>query len=464
MSRSGPAAAARAAWLADARATLALALPLAATQLLEISLNTTDVIMVGWLGPEALAAVALGSGIQMIALMLCIGVAIAVAALVSQARGGRLRHLTETRLAVRHGLWAVTVVGLPMAALLWNTAPALRWLGQDPALIPMVEGYIRAAVLGAVPAGWFTVMRSFLAALERPRPGLVAMAFAFVLNAGLNWLLIFGNLGFPALGAVGAGVASTISNLASFLILVVFVLVDRTARRSHVLGAFWQVDLDRLLTVLRLGAPIGLTLLLELGLFTGAAFLVGRIGAAELAAHQIALQVGAVTFMVTIGISQATTVRVGYAYGAADRDGVRRCGQVGFALAVLFMSTTALTMALGNTYIVRLFLDENDPAVADVARLAAHLLLFAAMFQIVDGLQVVGQGILRGLNDTRVALVIASVGYWLIGLPASAILSGPFGVEGVWIGFVIGLTIVALLCVGRFLMLTREPAAARLPA
>ncbi|MGH2341122.1 MATE family efflux transporter [Segnochrobactraceae bacterium EtOH-i3] len=463
MSRSGPASA-RAAWFADARATLFLALPLAATQLLEISLNTTDVIMVGWLGPEALAAVALGSVIQMLALMLCIGVAIAVSSLVSQARGGRTRHLTETRLAVRHGLWAVTVVGVPVAALLWNIAPVLFWLGQDPALIPTVQGYVRAAVLGAVPAGWFTVMRSFLAAMERPRPGLVAMALAFVLNIGLNWLLIFGNLGFPALGAVGAGIASTVCNLASFLFLVGFVLVDRRARRSHVLGHVWRIDVRRLWHVLRLGAPIGLTLVLELGLFTSAALLVGRIGADALAAHQIALQVGSVTFMVTIGISQATTVRVGYAYGAADRDGVRRAGQVGFALAVVFMSCTALTMAFFNTTIVSFFLDEADPAVADVARLAAQLLLFAAMFQIVDGLQVVGQGILRGLNDTRMALGIASVGYWLIGLPVSALLSGPYGVQGVWMGFVIGISVVGVLCVARFLALTRERTEPRLAA
>lgn len=464
MSSSGPASAARRLWLADARATLSLALPLAATQLLEISLNTTDVIMVGWLGPQALAAVALGSGIQMIALMLCIGVAIAVSALVSQARGGRLRHLTETRLSVRHGLWAVTVVGLPMAALLWNTAPVLLWLGQDPEVVPTAQGYVRAAVFGAVTAGWFTVMRSFLAAQERPRPGLVAMALAFFLNAGLNWVLIFGNFGFPALGAVGAGIASTISNLASFLFLVGFVVVDRKVRRFHVLGHFWRLDVARLARVLKLGLPIGLTLILELALFTGAALIVGRIGTEALAAHQIALQVGAVTFMVTIGISQATTVRVGYAYGAADRDGVRRAGQVGFALAVLFMSMTALTMALFNTTIVRLFLDESDPAVRDVARLAAHLLLFAAMFQIVDGVQVVGQGILRGLNDTRFALGIASIGYWLVGLPASAVLSGPFGVEGVWIGFVIGLTAVASLCVARFLVLTRDRRVVPVPA
>lgn len=464
MSVSGPATAARRAWLADARATLGLALPLAATQLLEISLNTTDVIMVGWLGPEALASVALGSGIQMIALMLCIGVAIAVAALVSQARGGRLRHVTETRLAVRHGLWAVTAVGVPAVLLLWNTAPVLHWLGQDPVLIPMAEGYIRAAVLGAVPAGWFTVMRSYLAAQERPRPGLVAMALAFFLNAGLNWLLIFGNAGFPALGAVGAGVASTVSNLASFLFLVAYVAIDPQTRRTHVLGRFWQIDPARLFRVLRLGMPIGLTLMLELGLFTGAALLVGRIGAEALAAHQIALQVGAVTFMVTIGISQATTVRVGYAYGAADRAGVRRAGQVGFALGILFMSCSALVMSLFNHEIVGLFMDEATPSAGSVADLAARLLLFAAMFQILDGLQVVGQGILRGLNDTRMALVIAVVGYWLIGLPSSAMLVGPFGVEGVWMGFVIGLTAVAILCVLRFRMLTRSPEPQPVPA
>lgn len=440
---------------AEARTTLALALPLAATQLAQIAINTTDVVMVGWLGPDALAAVALGSGVNYVPMMFLIGVAIAVAPLVSQARGARRHFVREARRSVRQGLWAVGFLGLPCCVGMWFSEDLLLLAGQEPVASATAGAYVRAVMPGLILSGWYVVLRAFVSALERPRAALVVMVGAFFLNAFVNWLLIFGNLGAPKLGVVGAGVASSISNAACVLALLGFVLVDRRLRRFSILGRFWRPDWPRLWRLLVIGVPIGASLLLELGLFVGSTLLMGHYGTAALAAHQIAIQIAAVTFMVPLGVSQAATVRVGLAAGRGDSLGVGDAGLVAVVLGVGFMAMTGIVMVLVPGPLIAAFIGvadpTTDPAIAPMFAMAVVFLHYAALFQVADGMQVVGQGILRGLSDTRAPVVFSLVGFWVVGFVAASGLGSLYGPQGIWAGLVAGLFVVGGLCLIRFL-------------
>jgi MATE family multidrug resistance protein len=315
---------------------------------------------------------------------------------------------------------------------------------------------VRALVWGLVPGLWFMALRSFVAALGRPRAALVVILVALPANAFGNWVFMFGHLGAPALGVAGAGVSSSLANVLSFALLAAYVMRDRRLRRYHVFGRLWRPDWRRLAEVFRVGVPIGATATLEGTMFIGAAFLMGLLGTEALAAHQIALQVPAITFMVPLGIAQAATVRVGLAAGAGDPAGVRRSGRVALVLGAGFMSASSLILWAFPRPIIGLFVDTEAPADAALVALATRFLAVAALFQIVDGLQAIGQGILRGLKDTRAAMAFAAAGYWLIGLPAGALFAFGLGGGGVglWLGLALGLAIVAALTVGRFVRFT----------
>jgi MATE family multidrug resistance protein len=264
---------------------------------------------------------------------------------------------------------------------------------------------------------------------------------------------MFGHFGAPAMGMVGAGVATSIVSLASFIAVGLVVTLDREFRRYHLFGRFWRADWPRYRKLWAIGLPIGMALAFEVTIFTGATFVMGRLGAAELAAHAIALQIAAASFMVPMGLAQAATVRVGLAFGARDPAGVGRAGWTAFSLTMAYMSATALTLLAIPGPLTGIFLDAADPANAKVLELAVVYLLFAALFQLADGAQVVGAGMLRGLQDTRAPMLMAAVGYWLIGAPLGLALG--FGTElrgsGVWIGLAVGLLVVAVLLMVRWI-------------
>ena len=278
------------------------------------------------------------------------------------------------------------------------------------------------------------------------------MLFALVFNAFANWCLMFGRLGFPALGLPGSGLATALSSALMFAGLALVVSLDRRFRRYHLLGRFWVPDWPRYRAFWRLGLPIGLTLAFEVMIFNGAAFLMGLIGASSLAAHAIAIQIASLTFMVPLGIGQAGTVRVGRAFGAGDKEGIRRAGTMALILALSFMTCTALLMAVVPEWLVAPFLDRSKPGAEAVAELAMLFLFYAAVFQIVDGAQVIGSSILRGLGDTRLPMILAGIGYWGIGLPLSAALGflTPLAGRGIWIGLAIGLTVVSVMMLWRW--------------
>ncbi len=439
-------------WFTEARAMLALSWPLVLTNVAQTAMTATDVMMMGHLGPDALAAGALGTNLYMAVLIFGIGVMAAVPPMISIELGRNRHAVRELRRTVRQGFWAaVTLVG-PMWLFLWQAEAILRAMGQDAALAKAAASYVRTLQWGLLPFFLFLVLRGFVASLQRPFAAFVVVLLAVGFNALANWCLMFGRLGFPALGLPGSGLATTLSSALMMLGLGLVVSVDRRFRRYRLFGRFWVADWPRFRAFWRMGLPIGTTLAFEVVIFNGAAFLMGLIGPASLAAHAIAIQIASLTFMVPMGIGQAATVRVGRAFGAGDRDGVSRAGATALVLGIGFMAVTALVMLFAPQWLVVPFLDIEKPGAVEVAALAASFLLYAAIFQIADGAQVVGSCLLRGLGDTRVPMLFAGLGYWAIGLPLSVALGffTPLAGIGIWIGLAIALAIVAVLMLGRW--------------
>lgn len=440
-----------AAWRAEARATASLAGPLIMTNLAQAVVHTTDVILLGWVGAGALAAGSLGTNLYMAFLIFGMGLVTAASPLIATQIGRRRYSLREVRRTVRQTFWAALTLTIPVWLALWHAETLLILLGQDPALAAEATPFVRALMWGFLPALWFLVLRAFVAALERPSWALGIGLFGVVFNAVINYGLIFGAFGLPKLGLFGAGLGSSLTQVAMFLGLALVVSRHHLFRRYHLFGHIFRPDWARYREVWRLGAPIAMTLGLEVTVFNAAVFLMGLIGTAALAAHAIAIQIASLTFMVPLGLAQAATVRVGLAFGRRDRAGIGRAGWTALALGTAFMSTAAVAMLLAPGQIVRLFI-ADVPANAEVIRLAITFIGVAALFQIVDGAQSVGAGMLRGLQDTTVPMLFAAIGYWVIGIGVGAGLGFWAGWQGlgIWIGLALGLAVVALLMVSRW--------------
>jgi MATE family multidrug resistance protein len=443
----------RAAWLAELRATLSLGWPLVLATVAQNALITSDVILMGWMGSEALAAGALGTNLYFAFLIFGIGLVNATSPMIAEELGRQRHSVREVRRTVRQGLWACVTVAIPIWIVAWNGEAILLAIGQEPRLSHDAGQYMRALQWSLLPFLFFLVLRSFLAALERPGWALFIGLLAIPVNFGAAYVLMVGSFGLPALGLIGVGIGTIISSTFMFLGLALVIILHPKFRRYHVFGRFWRADWPRYRTLWRIGAPIGLTLMFEVTIFNAAAMLMGRIGASELAAHAVALQIASFCFSVPLGIGQAVTVRVGRAYGAQDAEGVTRAGWTSFALGTGFMVVTASLMMFAPQLLLGVFLDVSDPKNALVIDLARTFLVVAAIFQLVDGAQAVGAGMLRGLQDTRVPMLYAALGYWGVGLPLGTILA--FGTSlrgvGIWIGLASGLAVVACLMLWRWL-------------
>jgi len=441
-------------WLEEARATLSLAWPMIIAQLAQVALQTTDVLMTGRLGPEALAAGALGAQLAIVFTIFGIGVLLAVSPLVAQAKGAR--DPRGVRRSIRQGLWAAIVLAVVLMAGLAFTEGMLLAVGQDPALSAAAGEYVGWAMLGMPGALAFIALRGFLGALSKPLPATVITFFAIPLNAFLNWVLMFGNLGAPALGLNGAGIATAVVQSAMCLTLIAFVASHRRLRRYHVFGRFWRPDWVRFREIFALGLPIGLALIAEVGAFTASTWIMGWISEIHVAAHAIALQIATVAFMVPLGLGMATTVRVGLAHGARDPVRVRRAGLVGLLAGAAVMSLSAIVLLGLPEQIVGLFLNPQTPRDHRVFDLAVGFLFVAAVFQLADGVQVIAAHCLRGLSDTRYAFVAAAIGYWPVAFGLALLLAFPLGLQGlgVWWGLALGLTVVAVALTRRFLKMT----------
>jgi MATE family multidrug resistance protein len=337
-------------------------------------------------------------------------------------------------------------------------------LGQAPATAHLAQKYLLGLGWGIAPGLWFLAIRGFMGAVNRPEPGLWITLAAIPANAVLVYLLIHGELGLPRLELFGAGLATTIINFGMFLASLWFAYRRPPFRKYQVLGRIWRVDWMLMRQLIVIGAPISIAFLLEYGLFAAAAMLMGVIGTTALAAHQVALQVTAILFMVPFGIGMAATVRVGHAIGRNDAAAVNRAGVVAIALGAAIIFILTLAVILGRFAIARLFFGEAAESAAAAIELTATLLMVGATFFVADGVQAVAAGALRGMGDTRIPLLFAAISYWLIGFSSAyglAFWTG-LGAVGVWIGLSCGTAVHATLLVSRFRLLANhlKPAAA----
>ncbi|WP_412068530.1 MATE family efflux transporter [Rubrivirga sp. IMCC43871] len=441
----------------EVRATLVLAVPIVLVQLAQMSMGFVDVVMVGRLGTEALAAIVLGSTTFFTLSLICVGVIVAVQPMVAQAVGAG--DTDAAGRAARQGLWLSLILGVPFTIALGYAEPILLATGQAPATAGLAADYLDAIRWGFVPNLWFTALRGLCEGDARPRPVLFVTLVGVAANAGLNYVLMFGKLGAPAMGMVGTGWSSALTMTVMTVALAIVVRRGELGR-FRVFAGLRTPDPATLAALFRLGWPIGVGFGMEAGLFTAATFMVGTLPDHEvaLAAHQVALNAASVAFMVPLGIGMAGAIRVGQAAGAGDLAGAARAGWTATGLGAAVMAVSALLFWLRPDIVVWIYAGRNpDPA---VAALAASLLGIAAVFQLFDGVQASIAGALRGLKDTRVPMVIAAVSYWGVGLTTGAIVGirGGGGAQGLWWGLTLGLVAAAIGLSIRFARRTRRGA------
>jgi len=443
-------------WPLELRSTLALAWPLILANVTQQAIQATDVLLMGRLGATQLAAATLALNLTFTFNLLMLGLITASSPMMATALGQRSNAVRDVRRTFRAGLWLLAFMLPPYWLVLWHIGALMRVFGEAPELARQGQTFMRAYMWCTAPWLLFQLLRNFVSALERPRIVLWLSLVGIALNALLSWSLIFGHFGLHGFGLPGGGLGSTLTWLMLCAALVLVTVTDRRFRRFHLFGNWWRFDRQRTLALVRLGWPIGATMALEMGVFALAAYFMGWIGAPAVAAHAVALQLAALTFMVPLGLGQAATVRVGLALGRSDEAGIARAGWTAWVMGVAFMGSMALVMWSIPRTLVTLFLTDAPKNAVTIA-LAVSFLRVAAAFQLVDGAQVIGAGMLRGLHDTRWPLLFALVGYWVVGLGIGSWLA--FAADwkglGIWIGLASGLASVAALMLARWLMRDR---------
>jgi MATE family multidrug resistance protein len=441
-----------------ARGTLVLGLPLIGSHVAQFGLHVTDTIMLGWYGVVPLAAGVLGASSFFVLFILGSGFAKAVMPMVAnaQAQGDEV----QVRRVTRMGLWLSVLFGVLIYPVFWWAEPILLASAQKPDVSALAGDYLQLIGLGMIPALLVMVLKSYLSALGRTQVVLWVTVAAVPFNAAINWALIFGNWGAPELGVQGAAVATLVVQVVSLIALCLYAAWLPSLRRYQLFVRFWRADWGAMLSVFRLGWPMGLTGLAESGLFQASALMMGWIGTVELAAHGIALEITALTFMVHVGLSNAVTVRTGRFAGAGDAAGMRLGAWVAIALSVVFAGLTMVIFLLVPEPMILLFVDPAEPARAQILAVGIALLACAALFQFADSMQVMALGLLAGVQDTRVPMIYAAISYWLIGIPASYVLAFPlgYGAVGLWLGLVIGLACAAVSLMWRFWARLPQPA------
>ena len=432
--------------LAPSKATITLALPLAFTQVLQIGINTTDVLLTGRLGPEALAAGQLAMSLYMPLWLFGLGLAVAVSPMAAQAEGaGEVR---EVRRVIRQGFWVVLAYSVPAMAVLWNAEALLLLAGQEPATAAAAQGFLRAMMWSTPTSLCLIVLRCFISALSRPQTLVWILAIGILVNLAGDWLLMFGHWGFPALGLVGAGLVTSLVYLGMVVALSLVSLRDAQFRQYALFQRWWRADWGRFREILQLGLPIGTGIVAESGMFAAAGLIMGRISTESLAAHAVAMQCAVIAFMLPLGISQASTVRVGLAVGARVPNGVGRAGWSAIGIGPLVLFVSAMVFLVFPDLLVDAFSITDG----EVRRLAVSFLAVAAFFQLFDGTQIIALGALRGIRDTRVPMFLAIFSYWGVGFPLCYWLGlhTDLGGLGVWIGLASALALNASLLLLRF--------------
>lgn len=438
-------------WRQELHALLALAAPLTVAYLGTIAISTTDVVMMGWLGPEKLAAGALGHNLMFPLFLLGLGVVIAVTPMVAQDIGaGVVRGIRRT---FRQGLWAALAMSVPFGVILWFGRDILIAFKQEPAVAALAETYLHTVLWSLAPSFAYINVRNFLTAHSHTKAVVLTQFVAVGLNMLGNYGLMFGHFGLPRMELAGAGLSTTIVQTASFAILMAYTLWKPAYRHYELLRNFWRPDWPRFFELFRVGLPIGLAIVAESTLFAGTAFMMGFLGTDQLAAQAIAVQCVSIAFMIPLSISHANMVRVATYAGAGSRLGMSRASLSSLGLGLVAMSAIAVLLVFANRQIASLFFDPAIPGALEVQAVAAVFLVYAAFAQLVDGTQVILAGILRGVKDTAAAMWFSFTGFWGVGLTTAYLLGFvvDLGSFGIWIGMIIGISTVGLLAFARVL-------------
>ena len=435
-------------------ATAVLALPLVVSQLSAVGMNAIDAILAGHHGAATLGAVAIGASIWSLALVVAIGVTMAVPPSVAQLDGAGRRDGIGP--LFRQALWLALALGLLLWLALRGAIPLVRVIGIDPVLVDDVAGFLRAVSWGAPALAGFFTLRGMSAGIGITRPTMYFSLMALVLLGPIAWVLLHGGYGIPPLGAAGIGAATAIVLWLEAIAFALYVVWHPVYADLALTARLERPHWPTIRELLRIGVPMGVTVLMEAGLFIATTLTIGTLGAETVASHQVALNVASLFFMIPLGIAMATTVRVGNAAGRGDAAAVRLAGNAGIGLTFGSQAVSATIMLALPTAIASLY--SNDAA---VIALAAELLVLAALFQFPDGIQAVANGALRGLKDTRVPMFITTFAYWGVGMPVGWWLAFPRGMaaQGMWIGLIAGLGVAALLLMLRFRRLSRLPGA-----
>lgn len=408
-----------------------------------MSMGLVDTVMVGPLGPAAIAATGMGSAVFTAIAIFGMGLMLGLDAFVSQAHGAGDER--ECARWLHQGVWLACLAAVPVMALTWLAFATLDLWGLHHDIRRLVGPYLSVISAGALPLLLYAAFRRYLQGMHVVRPIMIALVSANFVNAAVNWVLIYGNLGMPALGVVGSAWATTAARIYMALFLYAAIRLDNRRRGRQDAGAYIRVDWHRIWRLVRLGFPAASQVALEVGVFAAATALAGRLDPLSSGSHQIALNVASLAFMVPLGLSSAAAVRVGYAYGAGDLQGAARAGWTALAAGAVIMTAIGLLFFLWPVPLLSVFTTD-----ARIVEIGVGLLAIAAAFQLFDGTQAVATGALRGISETRIPMIINVIGHWLLGLPVSyalCFLLG-WGVAGLWIGLSIGLILAALVLTG----------------
>ena len=431
--------------------TIALAYPVTISQLGHVMLGVVDSIMVGKVGATPLAASSLVNGLVFLVIVFGLGMSLAITPLVAIAKGKEDHH--ECGLVLRQALLINTMLALLLTVMVYFLSDLIFHLNQAPEVARQAASYAKIIGLSILPFMIFQSYRQFIEGLFHTKPAMVITIIANFINAFGNWIFIYGKLGFPAYGLDGAGYATLGTRIFMALSLMIFVTTSRKFKEFDPRPQFSQLNWSVIKKILNIGIPTGFQHFFEVGAFAFSAVMIGWLGSKPLAAHQIALSMASITFMIILGISAAGTIRVGNALGRKNIPEVRQAAFTAILLAAGIMACFAASFILFRNFFPTLYIGD-----AEVISIAASLLIIAAFFQVSDGVQAVGLGVLRGITDVKIPMLISLIAYWIIGFPVGYYLGfiRNLGALGVWIGLSLGLTIAAIFFTLRFHLKTKK--------
>ncbi len=438
-------------YIKNYKSTLLLAYPVVLSQLGHIMVGVVDTAMVGQIGTNEQAAVALANSLYTLVLVFGLGVSYGVTPLAAAADSSN--NISENASLLKHSIIINTLLGVILFVLLVIIAPVLNLFDQKQEVVDLAIPFLNVMMLGMIPLCVFSAFKQFAEGLSNTKTAMIISVAANLLNVLLNYLLIFGHWGLPEMGLMGSCWASFIARLLMALVMFLYVYKNSYFKKYWIGFSFKNISKELTKKILAIGVPSGLQWFFEVGAFAFAVIMIGWISPKAQAAHQVALSIAAVTYMMASGLSAAASVRVGNQYGLKNIQGLRIAGFSAFIVVLVFMGLMALSFILLRNWLPTFFTKDTE-----VIGISSTLIIIAAFFQLSDGTQVVGLGALRGLKDVKIPTIITLIAYWVIGLPMSYVLAFKFnfGVEGVWYGLSIGLTISALLLFARFNYISKK--------